>query len=261
MGRLTATQLKAAEELAEDLFNLERRVEEHAAILRIEPNRLAEAYAEYTALPDTSPAGFVPARDQLDDAYALLKPRSRRVHYFFDRVKFVNTAMFLCRIKMMMAAETDYDAHIKMKQIRSKLQHVDIYSFKFHAKLCYSQAHIPKHPHPLLAQELGLRQPSNTTAIAPDSRPFEFPMIASAERCPVAPAEVSAYRRNPDRLPDYTFGSTNSEGVEAFRVASILSSGRKENLYYLVFSDEGPEAVARSTDDFFTLLASSERVL
>jgi hypothetical protein len=106
---------------------------------------------------------------------------------------------------MMMSAETDYDAHIKMKQIRSKLQYVYIYSFKFHAKLCYSQAHIPKvvetvipkHPHPLLAQELGLRQPSNTTAIAPDSRPFEFPMvlpargftfeeIASAEHCPVA---------------------------------------------------------------------------
>jgi hypothetical protein len=62
-------------------------------------------------------------------------------------------------------------------------------------------------------------------------------------------------------LPDYTFVSTNSEGVEAFRVASILSSGRKEKLYYLVFSDEGPEAVAHSTDDFFALLASSERVL
>ncbi|KAJ7929803.1 hypothetical protein B0H13DRAFT_1859285 [Mycena leptocephala] len=93
------------------------------------------------------------------------------------------------------------------------------------------------------------------------ARGFTVEEIASAERCPVAPAEVSAYRRNPDRLPDYTFVSTNSEGVEAFRVASILSSSRKEELYYLVFSDEGPEAVAHSTDDFFTLLASSERVL
>ncbi|KAJ7804224.1 hypothetical protein B0H14DRAFT_3883614 [Mycena olivaceomarginata] len=190
MGRLTATQLKAAEELAEDLFNLERRVEEHAAILRVEPNRLAEAYAEYTGLPDASPAGFVPTRDQLDRciraAEATLKEECIT---FFDRVKFVNTAMFLCRIKMMMSAETDYDAHIKMKQIRSKLHQAHI------PKVV--ETVIPKHPHPLLAQELGLRQPSNTTAIAPDSRPFEFPMvlpargftfeeIASAEHCPVA---------------------------------------------------------------------------
>lgn len=117
MGRLTATQLKAAEELAADLFNLERRVEEHAAILRVEPNRLAEAYAEYTALPDASPAGFVPTRDQLDRciraAEATLKEECitffeygniRSVWHYTNplpsRVKFVNTAMFLCRIKM-----------------------------------------------------------------------------------------------------------------------------------------------------------------
>jgi hypothetical protein len=93
------------------------------------------------------------------------------------------------------------------------------------------------------------------------ARGFTFEEIASTERSPVAPAEVSGYRRNPDHLPDSTFVSTNLEGVEAFRVASILSSGRKEKLYYLVFSDEGPEAVAHSTDDFFALLASSERVL
>ncbi|KAJ7704384.1 hypothetical protein B0H17DRAFT_1193625 [Mycena rosella] len=74
---------QAAEGLAQKLFNWERLIEEHSAVLRADPNHR------------------LPSR----------------------RVKFVSQAMFFCKGTITLSAEADYDAHLAMKKIKATLQY------------------------------------------------------------------------------------------------------------------------------------------
>ena len=131
---------------------------------------------------------------------------------------------------------------------------------------------IPQDPHPLLIQELGLNGNSAPLPLTPapadpvefeypvilPGHPFSFKSIASCSRVPLSQDEVNGYRHNPDLIHNFTFVSaTAKDGTEAFQVSAILAIA-KEKLFYLVFADEGPEAVSYSYKDFFELLATSE---
>jgi hypothetical protein len=68
---------------------------------------------------------------------------------------------------------------------------------------------------------------------------------------------ILGYCRNPDPLPSQYFLSSDDE---YFQVASMFTMGRekmKERLYYVVFADEGPEAVCHSLESFLELLEGS----
>ncbi len=49
-------------------------------------------------------------------------------------------------------------------------------------------------------------------------------------------------------------------GDEAFRVSCFLTV-EDDKIFYLVFADEGAEAVSYSSSAFFTLLEASQRVI
>ena len=62
--RFTNAQRITAAKWAQELFDLERLTEEHAAILRQDPNRYAAAYEQYIA--SAPPVGFLPLPEQTE---------------------------------------------------------------------------------------------------------------------------------------------------------------------------------------------------
>ncbi|KAJ6537264.1 hypothetical protein DFH09DRAFT_1324368 [Mycena vulgaris] len=88
--------------------------------------------------------------------------------------------------------------------------------------------------------------------IAMPAAGFTFEEIANLDRAPVSAGDIAAYRQNPATLPIHTSVSSTSDGTEAFTVSSILTRGLNEekNLLYVVFADEGAEAVAYWMDHF-----------
>ena len=74
--------------------------------------------------------------------------------------------------------------------------------------------------------------------------------------------ELVQYQRRPELLERETFVSFNEDEGEyqVFRVPAFLTAGQ-ERIFYVVYADEGPEAVACTDVDLFDLLRTSERVL
>lgn len=64
MPRLNELQIEAAHKIAKEVFEWERLAEEHSAVLRRDPNQMAEAHAQYAR--DAPPAGSVPPQAQWD---------------------------------------------------------------------------------------------------------------------------------------------------------------------------------------------------
>ncbi|KAJ7145927.1 hypothetical protein C8R44DRAFT_972872 [Mycena epipterygia] len=237
---------RQAEELAKKLFNWERQVEEHCVILRVEPNRYAEAYVEYAAT--APPVGFTPPRGEFDNYITEAElALENDCTTFLDHLKFVNSAMLLCQVKTIQASEGDHATYLEMGRIRAEL----------HKNHVYEAVHpvFPSNPHPLLAQELGLGQPNSTqpqTALENPANhyleyslvlpacPFTFDEIATFNRSPLLPDDIVQYRKDPDSLFDYTFFSSDSEDAGAFRVSAIMTTSDQGKLFYVVFADEGP---------------------
>jgi hypothetical protein len=138
---------------------------------------------------------------------------------------------------------------------------------------------IPADPHPTLVRELGLNgqtpswqknapQPSLSPEEFEDDPPlvlaaraFAVKDVIAASRVAVSSDELAAYKCNPDQLPAIYFLSSATPGEEeAFRLSSILL-WKKEKFYYVVFADEGPEAVCHTADAFFELLSTSYRLV
>jgi len=73
--------------------------------------------------------------------------------------------------------------------------------------------------------------------------------------------ELIQYQRNPELLQRDTFVSFNEDEAEyeAFRVSAFFTAD--ERIFYVVYADEGPEALACTSIDLFDLLRTSERVL
>ncbi|KAJ7780665.1 hypothetical protein DFH07DRAFT_793094 [Mycena maculata] len=243
--------------LAQKIFEWEILSEEHAAVLRSDPNQLSEVHDQCAV--NTPPVGSFPPRDQfdscIDKAELDLKITATT---FSERLRAISNCLFLCRVHMMLAAEKDYAMYLEMKRIRSAL-HNQHYGA--------TETILPPQLHPLLAKDLTHpRRLQAPTPIAND--PLQYPMtlparsltfeeIGNATRVKVTGTAVAGYQRNPDCLPGHVFVSESSEGVEAFRVSSILTTENKKTLFYLVFADEGPEAVCHTSEDFFVLLSTS----
>ncbi|KAH8826754.1 hypothetical protein DL96DRAFT_1680722 [Flagelloscypha sp. PMI_526] len=267
MVRLSPAEREAAKARAKKIFEWERICEEHAAILRADPDRMAEAHEKCSA--NAPPEGFTPPRDEYDKYMANAEMIiNKPCEDFVDHVNVVSACLFLCRLEMGISAETNYNAHLEMMRIRTTL----------HDNHSYQPSHtvIPQNSHPHLARELGLRtvgQPSPVTPAVLDleeldypptmpARPFQSQTYTLCTRAPVTREEVEAYRRNPERLPSHVFATPASDGEdeEFFRVAAAMITG-KDKVFYLVFADESSEAVAYSSEDFFSLLASSEQLI
>ncbi|KAJ7821531.1 hypothetical protein B0H14DRAFT_2830952 [Mycena olivaceomarginata] len=254
---LRLAQRMAAEELAQKIFKWEVMTEEHAAVLRSDPNQLAEVYTQCAV--NTPPVGSFPPRDQLAGCIAKAELDLQiAATTFSERLTAISNCLFLCRATMMLAAEDDYAVFLEMKRK----------AFRLTAHLCRSD----QHPYDTSQTELASpRRPQMSTPAANDhqlqyptalpARSLTFDEIGNAARVEVTTAAYAGYRRNYDHLLNEIFVSESSEGIEAFRVSSILITENQERLFYLVFAGEGPEAVCHSLEDFFALLSTSARLL
>ncbi|KAJ7281841.1 hypothetical protein C8J57DRAFT_1298686 [Mycena rebaudengoi] len=157
-------------------------------------------------------------------------------------MKAVMTCSFLVRVHSILAAEEDYEASLEMLKIRSSL-HTEKYSLP---------ATVPS---PITPETF--EYPMSFPA-----RSLTFEEIANAQHVQVTATDVEGYRQNPNHLSGYIFSSERSEGiVEAFRVSSILTTESRDNLFYLTYAGEGPEAVCYSAEDFYALLPTSTRLI
>ena len=122
---------------------------------------------------------------------------------------------------------------------------------------CHSQDHL---------SSLGYQIPTPPTPTEPqyplvlDATAFTLEELVSFRRIRVSTTDISKYRRNTDLLTKHTFVTSAPDGSEkAFRVSTVLTGGEK--LVYVVFADDGPEAVSYSLKDFFDLLSTSKRAV
>ena len=105
-----------------------------------------------------------------------------------------------------------------------------------------------------------MRQPSNypTTLSA---RAFNSTEIMNLPRVSLQETELSEYQRRPELLQKETFVffKENKAEHETFRIPMFITAGQ-DRIFYVVYGDEGPEAVAFSSIDLFDLLRTSELV-
>ncbi|KAJ7246551.1 hypothetical protein B0H12DRAFT_1126108 [Mycena haematopus] len=270
--RFTAAQRQSMQALAEQIFGWELLVEEHAAILRADPNQYATVYEAY--VDNAPPIAFLPPRDDWQSSIKDCKDILTRLQgctSFSDRLMVVNACSYLCRIHLIISSEEDYKAYLEMQRIKSSLQNAYYSQPQFQQRFL-SPTPVPSDPHPLLVRELGLGVSALTTAITPavpsfptemPAASFSFDSLADLPRIPVTADDIAQYRQNPDSLLHSVFvcNSEDSEdGPEAFQVSSMLTTQTAGRLFYIVFADEGPSAVCHSAVDFFPLLSSSYRI-
>ncbi|KAE9408906.1 hypothetical protein BT96DRAFT_913606 [Gymnopus androsaceus JB14] len=131
----------------QELFDLERLTEEHAAILRQDPNRYAAAYEQYTA--SAPPVAFLPLPEQTESYTRATEEIARKERKeFVDHVAVVCACMFLCRVKALAYAGENQKLFLEAAALKTKLHREHIYA--------PSHTVIPPNPHPLLVKELGL---------------------------------------------------------------------------------------------------------
>ena len=73
--------------------------------------------------------------------------------------------------------------------------------------------------------------------------------------------ELTEYQHHPELLQKETFVYFNEDQAEyeAFRIPMFITSGQ-ERIFYVVYADEGPEAVTFTSIHMFDLLRTSKRV-
>jgi hypothetical protein len=73
--------------------------------------------------------------------------------------------------------------------------------------------------------------------------------------------ELSKYQHRPELLQRETFVFFNEDKAEyeAFRIPMFITAGQ-ERIFYVVYADEGPEAVALTNIHLFDLLRTSKLV-
>ncbi|KAJ7432285.1 hypothetical protein B0H11DRAFT_2126917 [Mycena galericulata] len=257
MATLTPAQRQAAEEMGTEMFNLEKMIEEHNAILRTDPDRVLEVNG---ALSKDAPKPFPDLKD-IDEwirrsEEVLTKPCTE----FADHVAFVNAAMYLSQLKSEKLVQTDYAAYLEAVRVQDALR------LKEHPAL--AQMALPGQPQ---AEGMFSGSPGSESRDTEPEDPISMPVppftfdtstIDDVNRTPVLPAEIDEYRRNPNALMNgQIFVSCEDDEVHVFKVAAILSKGPQKKTFYVVSSEDPDEAVAYSEFFFFDMLASSERVV
>ncbi|KAJ7439927.1 hypothetical protein B0H11DRAFT_2253470 [Mycena galericulata] len=193
---LSAPKLKIARDIAQAVFEWEVLAEEHAAVLRQDPNQYAEVYEELErAMPPN--ANVLPPREQWDECIAqvagTLEPKAvafveyvlclsslivfevQLAHQFnpeCSRLKAMNACFLLCRLSMSKAGE-DNGTFLEMLRIRNRLQYAKftflflLTPLKFNVRCSQNHTYAkvearfpaPADMHPLLAKRLGVEPP------------------------------------------------------------------------------------------------------
>jgi hypothetical protein len=94
------------------------------------------------------------------------------------------------------------------------------------------------------------------------ARAFQSKEVMNLPRVSVRETELSHYQRHPELLQKDTFVSFNEdqEEYDVFCIPAFITTGQ-ERIFYVVYADEGPEALACTSVDLFDLLRTSERVI
>lgn len=94
------------------------------------------------------------------------------------------------------------------------------------------------------------------------ARAFKSKRIMNLPRVSLQETELIQYQRRPELLQRETFVSFNEDEAEyeAFRIPAFITANQ-QRIFYVVYADEGPEAVACTSINLFDLLRTSERVL
>ena len=118
----------------------------------------------------------------------------------------------------------------------------------------------PYIPPPPNSAAVSSEQPSGYP-IALAARPFKSTEVMNLPRVSLQETELSKYQHRPELLQRETFVSFNEdkEEYEAFRIPMFITSGQ-ERIFYVVYADEGPEAVAFTSIHLFELLRTSKLV-
>ncbi|KAF9000800.1 hypothetical protein BDZ89DRAFT_1170251 [Hymenopellis radicata] len=262
MVRLTAVERAQADELGQKIFDWIRRTEEHYVVLRTDPNAYAEAWQQYAA--KAPQIGTIPARDKYEEHISLgEKLLEKKCVTFYDHVEAANTLAYLVRLQLTLAADLGWPVQVAIGEY--------VTAKSTNHRYAPSHFYMPQNPHPLLLEHFGPARNTPTSSVPPAPSAIEYPVVLPGQpfsrsdilhypRESMLPTEVAFYKTNPGPLSELTFTTSGEMGDEAFRVSSFLTIGT-EKIFYLVFADEGAEAVAYSSSDFFTLLESSQRVI
>jgi hypothetical protein len=103
--------------------------------------------------------------------------------------------------------------------------------------------------------------PSDYPATLP-ARAFQSKEVMNLPRVSVREADLNYYQRRPELVQTETFVSFDEDQAEyeVFRIPAFITAGQ-EKISYVVYADEGPEALACTFVDLIDLLRTSERVV
>ena len=115
----------------------------------------------------------------------------------------------------------------------------------------------PYIPPPPESAAVSSEQPSDYP-ITLAARAFKSTEVMNLARVSLQETELSEYQHRPDLLQRETFVSFNEDKAEyeAFRIPMFITAGQ-ERIFYVVYADEGPEAVAFTSVHLFDLLRTS----
>jgi hypothetical protein len=123
--------------------------------------------------------------------------------------------------------------------------------------------YIPPPPH---SAAVSSEQPSDNLndfdyPITLAARAFNSTEVMNLPRVSLQETELSKYQNHPELLQRETFVSFNEDEAEyeAFRIPMFITAGQ-ERIFYVVYADGGPEAVALTSIHLFDLLRTSELV-
>ncbi|KAK7033340.1 hypothetical protein R3P38DRAFT_3352494 [Favolaschia claudopus] len=264
MPRLTPAKKEDAKVLAKELFEIDVMAEKQMAIVRyVDQAKVAEAHAAISK--GRPPVGSLPPQDRMQDCIdytqqELEKLQALKNPSLVDRMMIVTNALFLARVKLLLAGENDHFFTLEIIKHRNDMhtQYRTTHGF-------YGDPNVPRLNS---AAPIVSAPPAAAAAVeesgAPESKyPLGLPALdldsqdlQHVARTPLQPHQITTLRRNPDRLMDEIF---ISEAGEFYQVSSIMMSKRAK-FFYLTFADEGEEAVCYTYEDFFSLLSSSSKV-
>ncbi|KAJ7781507.1 hypothetical protein B0H16DRAFT_622284 [Mycena metata] len=265
MPRLSAEQLQLARTVAQQTFDWELLAEEHYAVLRQNMNEYAAAYEEVER--HDTPSAF-PRPDQLEECMASLeRTLEPKAVTAIERVRATHTLMFLSRLSIMRASE-NFAVGLEVLRMRTALQ------YSHRDKYVKVDMVLPPRAemHPYLAKQLGLPPFQPPVAIPPSTPAARYPIAVPADAFTSAsvqhtqlmlltPEDVMGFRQNPDPLVGCTYLSPGHKYFKLAATMLIASGDGREKLFYVVFADNGPEAVCYSSDEFFGPLESSSSVM
>ncbi|KAH9970524.1 hypothetical protein BGW80DRAFT_1329785 [Lactifluus volemus] len=243
--KLTVAEQAIVAKASQDLYQYEKTCEEHSAVLRKDLEGSTKAHQEYTA--NSNPMGFTPPRDEFDryieESEKVLKKECKTL---LDHLHVVHAAYFLCRLLMRKMSE--HGEHVYLEFIRRKVELDKQYPYVFP----------PESPSVVIPSEPA----KSDYPLTLSARAFGSKEVMNLPRVSLEETDLIQYRRRPELLQRETFVSFNEDEAEyeAFRIPAFLTANQQK-IFYVVYADEGPEAVAFSSINLFDLLRTSQRVM